>query len=157
MKKKTALLVTRLALALTFVAGGHAASAEDFEFDVPVQISKIDSAFTQGSVRCDVVGMNRAANGQLTGGHAIIGSAATTFALEKGGYNQTVNVKVNANRPQHEPTDARSWSCGLVFIAPSGPVVACVVDVSTGLPIGRLPAILGLDPKSKVCTQGLIR
>ncbi|MGA7990314.1 MAG: hypothetical protein WCC53_02670 [Thermoanaerobaculia bacterium] len=155
--KNTAALVRRLALVAALAAAAHAARGEDFEFEVPVQISKIDTAFTQASVRCDVIGMNRTANGQLTGGHAIIGSASTTFALDKGGYNLPVNVKVNANRPQHEPTDARSWNCGLVFIAPSGPVVACAVDLSTGLPIGRLPAILGLDPKSKVCTQGQIK
>lgn len=156
---KPASLASRLALVATLVAGAHAATGEDFEFEVPLEVSKMDTAFTQGLVHCDVIGIGgHAGTGQAGTLRTVIGSGnSTPFALAQGGFKGTVNVRLNANRPQHQPTEARFWSCGLVFVAPSGNVSACVMDPLTGQTTGRLPAILGLDSKSaKVCLFGTI-
>ena len=48
------LLLSAAAVSLVFVASPS--RAEDFEFSVPVQLAKLDPAFTQGKVLCDVRG-----------------------------------------------------------------------------------------------------
>jgi len=150
-------LTARFALGAALAAGAGVASAEDFEFEVPVQLSKIDSAFTQGKVTCQVRGVGRDGNGQATGVNAMIASGDSTFALSQGGFNGAVSVRFNAGRPQHEPADARTWSCGLSLVSAGGAVSACIVDTMSGQATGRLPEILKLDPKSvKACAQGTI-
>lgn len=157
--KTTASLVSRFALAIMLGAGACAAWAEDFEFEIPVQVSKMDSAFTQVAVHCSVFGVGRDPSGQITGGRTtLIGGGGASNPLVGGGFNGTLSVRFNANRPQHQPTDARIWNCGLEFAAPGGTVSACVMDVATGQTTGRVPAILGLDGKGgqKVCLFGMI-
>lgn len=48
--------VVRLGLAVLLFAAGLRATAEDFEFEVPVKVSKLDATFTQGKVSCSVYG-----------------------------------------------------------------------------------------------------
>jgi hypothetical protein len=155
--KRIASLTLRLALWVTFAAGARVASGEDFEFEVPVQLSKIDSAFTQGKVHCEVRGNGRDAAGHLTGGNVLVASGDGTFALTQGAFNGTVSVRFNAGRPQHEPADGRNWNCGLSLVSAGGSVGACIADSVTGQTTGRVPEILKLDPKTvKACAQGTI-
>ena len=79
-------------------AGASATFAENFEFDVPVQLSKLDPAFTQGKVTCKVRGMSHdATTGLATGrANAVIGSGETSFAITQGAFNGPVSVKFNA-------------------------------------------------------------
>jgi hypothetical protein len=153
-------LLARAALSALLGAGASAATAEDFEFDVPVQLSKLDPAFTQGKVACEVRGMSHdAATGLPTGqANAVIASGETSFAIAEGAYGGPVSVKFNANRPKYQPSDGRSWQCSLVLIAGNLSQSLCTVDVrpeeSTGKPA---PAWMKLDQKTvKGCAQGNI-
>lgn len=129
--------------------------AEDFEFDVPVQLSKLDSAFTQGKVSCEVKGLaHDAATGQVSGNKGIVGSGATTFAIARGAYDGTVSVKFNANRPISQPTDGRSYSCALFLIAGSNIQTLCYADALTGQSTGRPPpGWMKLAPGVKGCAN----
>lgn len=143
-----------------FLVAALPAPAEDFEFEVPVQLAKLDPAFTQGRVSCVVrgIGGTGAATNRETA-NASIGSGSTTFAIAQGGFSGSVSVKFNANRPEHEPANARAWSCVLSLVAPSGSERLCPDDSSsaTNRSKGQLPAFLNLDPASvKGCTQGTI-
>jgi hypothetical protein len=147
----------RLALGAALAAGAQAAFAEDFEFEVPVQLSKIDSAFTQGKVTCQVRGIGRDGGGQATSPNALVASGDATFALVQGGFNGAVSVRFNAGRPQHEPQDGRTWNCALSLVSAGGAVSACSMDLMSGQATGRVPEILKLDPKTvKACAQGTI-
>jgi hypothetical protein len=153
-------LLARAALSAVLGAGASAATAEDFEFDVPVQLSKLDPAFTQGKVLCEVRGVTRdtatgAGTGQL---NAVIGSGETSFAIAQGAFNGPVTVKFNANRPKNEPSDGRSWRCSLTLIAGNLSQGLCVVDAATGASAGRpAPDWMKLDDKTvKACAQGTI-
>lgn len=153
-------LLVRVALSAVLGAGASAATAEDFEFDVPVQLSKLDPAFTQGKVTCEVHGITHDSAtgwetrpGQL---NAVIGSGETSFAIARGAFNTPVTVKFNANRPKNEPSDGRSWRCSLVLIAGNLSQSLCVRDASTGVSTGRpAPDWMKLDDKTvKGCAQG---
>ncbi|MCM3874905.1 MAG: hypothetical protein NEA02_00650 [Thermoanaerobaculia bacterium] len=142
-----------------FIVAAPPAPAEDFEFEVPVQLSKIDPVFTQGKVSCQVLGIDRdgaarSSSKDLTS----IAGASTTFALVQGGFSGTVSVKFDAERPRRQPTDARTWSCVLFLVAPSGSEALCLSDPATGRSKTRqLPALLNLDPASvKGCTGGTL-
>lgn len=143
-----------------FLVAALPALAEDFEFEIPVQLSKLDPAFTQGRVSCDVRGVG--ADGKASSrsvSNVSIGSGSATFAIVQGGFNASVTVRINAARPEHEPTQARSWSCVLSLVAPSGSETLCLEDSASASnrTRGRLPEFLKLDPASvKGCTQGTI-
>ncbi len=151
-------LISRVALAAVLGAGASAAMAEDFEFDVPVQLSKLDAAFTQGKVFCEVRGVNRDMGSGSGRADTVIGSGETTFAIAQGAFNGPVTVKFNANRPKNEPSDGRSWRCSLTLIAGNLSQGLCVVDVLTGASAGRAaPEWMKLDDKTiKACAQGTI-
>jgi hypothetical protein len=143
------------------LAAALPAPAEDFEFEVPVQLSKLDPAFTQGRVSCGVRGIGGAGStGQNREAvNAAIGSGSASFSIVQGGFSGSVTVKFNADRPQHEPANARSWSCVLSLVAPSGSEKLCPDDSAsaTNRSKGQLPAFLNLDPASvRGCTQGTI-
>jgi hypothetical protein len=153
-------LLARATLSAVFAASASAATAEDFELDVPVQLSKLDPAFTQGKVTCEVHGITHDSGtgwetrpGPL---NAVIGSGETSFAIAQGGFNGPVAVKFNANRPKNEPSDGRSWRCSLVLIAGNLSQSLCVRDASTGVSTGRpAPDWMKLDDKTvKGCAQG---
>jgi hypothetical protein len=127
-----------LSLAAVSLALASSLRAEDFEFDVPVQLSKLDSAFTQGKVSCEVRGLSRdAATGQATGSHGLVGSGASTFPISRGSYDGTVSVRFNANRPISQPTDGRKYVCSLSLIAGSNSGSLCSIDVVTLMQTGR--------------------
>jgi hypothetical protein len=153
-------LLARLSLAAAFASASLPAAAADFEFAVPVQLSKLDPAFTQGKVACEVRGMNHdAVTGLPTGqANALIGSGETTFAIAQGAFNGPVSVSFNANRPKSQPSDGRSWKCGLVLVAGNLSQSICYVDTVTGLPTGRAaPDWMKLDEKTiRGCAQGTI-
>lgn len=148
-----------LALGASLLAQPRA-RAEDFEFEVPVQLAKLDPVFTQGKVSCQVTGLDRDAGGggSVKSLNAVIASGSTTFALVQGGFSGNVSVKFDAERPRRQPADGRAWSCILSIVAPSGSEPLCLRDSFTGhASAPRLPAILNLDQKSvKGCTQGTI-
>jgi len=153
-------LLARVALSAALGAGASAAMAEDFEFDVPVQLSKLDAAFTQGKVTCEVHGMSHdPATGHPTGqANAVVGSGETSFAIAQGAYGGPVSVKFNANRPKYQPSDGRSWQCSLVLIAGNLSQSLCTTAVGPEEPTGRpAPAWMKLDQKTvKGCAQGNI-
>jgi hypothetical protein len=151
--------LVRLSLAAAFAAAAVPAAAEDFEFDVPVQLAKLDPAFTQGKVSCEVRGVVRdVATGQVSGVNGVVGSGEAAFAISQGAYNGTVPVRFNANRPKNQPTDARSWRCSLTLVAGSLSQSLCSVDVATGMASGRpAPDWMKLDDRTvKGCAQGTI-
>jgi hypothetical protein len=155
-------LLARATLSAVFAASASAATAEDFELDVPVQLSKLDPAFTQGKVTCEVHGITHDSGtgwetrpGPL---NAVIGSGETSFAIAQGGFNGPVAVKFNANRPKNEPSDGRSWRCSLVLIAGNLSQSLCTggfrSEDSSGPPT---PAWMKLDRRTvKGCAQGNI-
>ena len=153
-------LLARVALSAVLGAGASSAVAEDFEFDVPVQLSKLDAAFTQGKVTCEVRGMGHdAATGQPTGqANAVIGSGETAFAIAQGAFNGPVGVKFNANRPKYQPSDGRSWQCSLVLIAGNLTQSLCVADIGSEMSTGKpAPAWMKLDQKTvRGCAKGVI-
>lgn len=161
--RDAARLAARLALAGALAAGTLTALAEDFEFEVPVQLAKIDPIFTQGKVRCAADGIDRE-NPGVKGNPAVIGSGSATFSLSQGGFDGTVSVKFNAERPRRLPADARAWRCALSLVGPSGSESLCI-DASDKAAAGTnrtsrsnpLPAFLNIDESSlKACAQGTI-
>jgi hypothetical protein len=160
MSRRPASRLACAALLAALATGASAATAEDFEFDVPVQLSKLDAAFTQGKVLCEVRGVTRdAATGEQTGNlNAVIGSGEASFAIAQGAYNGPVTVRFNANRPKNQPSDGRSWSCALVLIAGNLSQPLCVRDAATGMSTGRpAPDWMKLDDRTvRGCVQGTI-
>jgi len=154
-------LFARAAISALLGAGASSAMAEDFEFDVPVQLSKLDAAFTQGKVTCEVRGTTHDTTtgaGDLPQLNAVIGSGETSFGIVQGAFGGTVTVKFNANRPKNRPSDGRSWRCSLVLIAGNVSQSLCVRDATTGVPTGRpAPDWMKLSDKTvKGCAQGTI-
>jgi hypothetical protein len=152
-------LLVRLSLAAALASAAFPAAAEDFEFDVPVQLAKLDAAFTQGKVSCEVRGLSRdAVTGQVAGTNALVGSGEASFAISQGAYNATVPVRFNANRPKNEPADGRRWKCSLTLVAGALSQSICNIDVVTGMQTGRpAPDWMKLDEKTiKGCAQGTI-
>ena len=150
-------LLVRVALSAVLGAGASAATAEDFEFDVPVQLSKLDPAFTQRKVTCEVRHDATMAF-PTAGANAVIGSGETSFAIAQGAFNGPVSVKFNANRPKYQPSDGRSWQCSLVLIAGNLSQSLCTGDVRSEESAGPpTPAWMKLDRRTvKGCAQGNI-
>lgn len=140
------------------LAAAFPALAEDFEFEVPVQLSKLDPVFTEGRVSCHVVGVDRESPTTSKRANAPIASGSASFALVQGAFNGTVSVKFDADRPRRQPADARAWTCLLAVVAPSGSEPLCFRDSTTGMAVpGKFSPVLNLDPQSvKGCTQGTI-
>ncbi|HTS01599.1 MAG TPA: hypothetical protein VMN04_03690, partial [Thermoanaerobaculia bacterium] len=147
----------RLAMPLVFagalVAVAGAAAAEDFEFDVPVELSKIEPGVTQGRIDCSVYGYGFGDRRDLT--NVLFGGGSTTFALKDGSFKSTVSVKFNVDRTLHNPIDAGHWVCILNLLSLSASHPFCSVDTATGQMRPRPPAGLTLENQSiKGCTQG---
>lgn len=138
------------ATAVSLVLVSSPSRAEDFEFSIPVQLSKLDAAFTQGKVLCDVRGRT------ATGARAVIGAGEAAFPIAQGGYNGTVVVKFDAKRPEFQPSQGDQYRCILHLIGAGGvdgPL--CVLDALTGQQTGAVPEWLNLDGKNlKGCAVG---
>lgn len=156
-------LLGRAALAALLGAGAAVATAEDFEFSVPVQLSKLDGAFTQGKVQCEVFGVGQrvgAGAGQVTNTvNVFLGWGEASFPIAQGNFNDTVVVRFNANRPAI-PSDARSWWCslGLTSGALTNPLCTQAPAAGSGMVVGKpAPAWMKLDAKTlKACAHGTI-
>ena len=147
-------LAVRLTLSAALAAAPLAALAEDFEFEVPVQLSKIDPAFAQGKVQCRAEGIDRE-DPRAKGIAATIGGGSATFSLTQGGFDGTVVVRFSADRPRRQPGDARAWRCGLSLVGTNGTEKLCIDPADRSA--GKLPAFLNIDAASlKACAEGTI-
>jgi len=147
------------AAALSFVLFASPSRAEDFEFSVPVQLAKLDPAFTQGKVLCDVRGRTGSPESlPSANARAVIGAGETAFPIAQGAYNGTVVVKFDAKRPEFQPSQADQYRCILHLIGAGGVDGAlCSLDALTGQPTGATPGWLNLSPKSfKGCVVGTL-
>ena len=135
-------LLSATAASLVLVASPSRAA--DFEFSVPVELSKLDTAFTQGKVLCDVRGRTGEA-----GGRAVIGAGEAAFAISQGAYKGTVVVKFDAKRPEFQPSQADQYRCILHLIGAGGVDGAlCTLDPLTGQKTGRAPEWLKVDVRN---------
>jgi hypothetical protein len=158
-------LLGRAALASLLGAGAVVATAEDFEFSVPVQLSKLDPALMQGTVECEVLGVGQHGNGGAgqasSTGSSFLGWGSTSFPIAQGKFNDTVLVKFNLNRPTI-PSDGRSWRCTLSLGSGGGtfPFPLCNEQpaAGSGMVTGKpIPAAMKLDQKTlKACVHGTI-
>jgi len=146
------LLLSATAFSLVLVASPSL--AEDFEFTVPVQLSKLDPAFAQGKVTCDVRGHSTMGTG--AGGRTVIGSGEATFPITQGAYNGNVVVKFNAKRPEFQPAQGETYACMLHLLGAGGvDGLLCRVDPVMGVTPGPIPEWLKLDGKNlKGCVSG---
>lgn len=139
------------------------ATAEDFEFSVPVQLSNLDAVFTKGKVECDVKGIVHGVApgaGQVgNSANAYLGYGESSFAIAQGKFDDTVVVKFNVPRPTL-PSDGRSWRCSLSLISAGRDYRLCLDAPATGsgMPVGiPLQAWMKLDSKAlKACIHGTI-
>jgi hypothetical protein len=153
------LLLSASAVSLVLVASPS--RAEDFEFAVPVQLSKLDSSFAQGKVTCEVRKGLGAISGMATGREGVvIGSGEATFPITQGAYNGTVAVRFNAKRPEFQPAQGETYRCMLHLLGAGGlDGLLCSLDevprASGGQATGRTPGWLKLDGKNlKGCVSG---
>jgi hypothetical protein len=156
-------LAIRAVFAALLGAGAPMATAEDFEFSVPVQLSKLDAMFTKGTVECRVQGVAHGGApgaGQATNAALyFLGWGEASFAIAQGKFNDTVVVKFNVPRPS-VPSDARAWQCMLSLTSAGRDYQLCLEAPATGSgrPVGiPLQAWMKLDDKAlKACVQGTI-
>jgi hypothetical protein len=152
--KRTAGTVTRLLFVGSLAAVPRVALAEDFEFEVPVELSNIDPRVTQARVECTAFGFEGTGQQRRM---TFVGSGITTFALQNGSYKDKVSVKFNADRTRNQPSAARTWTCTMDLILAGTPHSLCVLDHVTGQGTSQNPPLLKLDVKSiKGCTRGSI-
>jgi len=127
-----------LGFAALFGCTALPAAAEDFEFDVPVELSKFDSSLPQGRVECNVYGPNTAGARSL--GLVSYGGGSATFALKDGSFKGNVSVKFNVDRTLHDPAWAHSWTCVLNLISLSATHPLCAIDPATAKPTVWTPS-----------------
>lgn len=155
-------LLGRAALAAFLASGAAVATAEDFEFSVPVQLSNLDGAFTQVRVECEVFGVAQrgaAGSGQVAA-NAYLGWGAASLPIAQGKLNDTVVVKFNVPRPSL-PSDGRSWRCSLTLISNGRdyyPLCTEGAAAGSGMAVGKpLQAWMKLDEKAlRACVHGTI-
>lgn len=151
--------LVRLAIAALLLAPGLRAPAEDFEFAVPVSVSKLDASFVQGKVSCKVYGPTRldsVAESRSQGGgtYGVIGSGESTFPISRGAYEGTVGVKFFASR-SGEAAGAQDYSCALSLLTGNSVTTFCVINVGV-----KQISSLALNPQkiaaSHGCTTGRV-
>lgn len=142
-----------LAVALVATPPRHA-RAEDFEFEVPVELSNIDPQVTQARVECTTFGFEGTGMQRRM---VFVGSGITTFALKNGAYKDAVSVRFNADRSRAQPSAARTWVCTMDLFLAGTPHSLCLLDHVTGTGTPQNPPLLKLDVKNiKGCTRGSI-
>ena len=110
--------ITLTALAiLAFMAGHDRVQAQDFIFDVPVDVRSLPALISQITVSCYVHNLD--SRGSFGTPATQLASGATVQALDRGTFTGRVRVPVTMP-PGRAPRDAQAWICSLSLLDDAG-------------------------------------